>query len=356
MEIQPLTCVHVGDGEKLRLNMDSYKDKKNIYVLDLDKLAAHIKLFKEDGTVDRGEFARLESRIIHSDVSSLISNGASNKISENVLSSLCERVIEIRGSLSSDDIFILTQIKDAFGRPFLPGSSIKGAIRTAVLAPLALAELENKGKKHDEAGMEKQLFRRDKNDLTTDYFRFLRISDAYFSQKDLGAVKIRALNEPAPNKQKRNALEVIASEVNSEFHLSVDWDKLNLFCGGDVPKHLDFMLDPNKLFNHVNENTLDLLDYDVDFIKRNDLIGNSGELIDKYEDFINKAKEWCKQCKPGECVLRLGMGIGKTYTTGMWATETNKNTAKTRAYYTTDDKGKTIDLLGFVKLRIKSVK
>lgn len=336
----------------MRLNVDSYRFMNKVYVLDLNKLADHIHLFKVDGTVDRSVLARFESRILHGDVSSLISNGT--KISEEVLSGLYKRAIGIRGGLSSDDI--LTQISDAFGRPYLPGSSIKGAIRTAVLAPLAIAELEKEGIKHDEEGMEKQLFRKDKKDLTTDYFKFLRISDAYFSQDNLGLVQMRALNEPNPNKQKRNALEVITPGVKSEFHLSVDWDKLTLFCENDVPRHLDFMLDPNGLFKHVNDNTSDLLEYDEDFIKRNDLINNRDELIDKYVYSIAKARAWCKSCKAGECVLRLGMGIGKTFTTGMWASITTINReAKTRAYYTTDG-GNTVDLLGFVKLRIKSVK
>lgn len=76
--------------------------------------------------------------------------------------------------------------------------------------------------------------------------------------------------------------------------------------------------------------------------------------IDDYVAAIKDVLDDCNDCGPGECILRVGMGIGKEFTTGLWAKYAQgSNPATSRSYYECDGE---IRLLGFVKLRIKSVK
>lgn len=89
-------------------------------------------------------------------------------------------------------------IHDGLGRPYIPGSSIKGAIRTAVLASCCKErdDLEqyarNKSGKVTAKIIEQKFFGKDAN---SDVFRFLHVGDAFFGKNYEAAVRMVNINE-----------------------------------------------------------------------------------------------------------------------------------------------------------------
>src|SRR5690606_10213406 len=101
------------------------------------------------------------------------------------------------------------QLKDAMNRPYLPGSAIKGAIRTALIADwLRSANKAN-------IDLSRQFPKRDKNgrapnpksaakyllegltgkDAKQDIFRSFKVKDTLFANSELRLTDIRWLNE-----------------------------------------------------------------------------------------------------------------------------------------------------------------
>lgn len=94
------------------------------------------------------------------------------------------------------------QVKDAFNRPYLPGSALKGAIRTALIAEwlranptadYALLLPKKKGSKNSAAQELMQTLTG--KDAKQDIFRPFKTTDVLFNSSDLCLADIRWLNE-----------------------------------------------------------------------------------------------------------------------------------------------------------------
>lgn len=112
MEIEVITPVHVGSGEKLLMNLDFIVKDNKVVVLDTPKLFGHL--------IERGynavDIAKVELR-------EFIER---EKID---LEKFKRYALYFTGTVRNE---ILEHIKTG-GNPYIPGSSIKGAIRTTLL-------------------------------------------------------------------------------------------------------------------------------------------------------------------------------------------------------------------------------
>lgn len=133
MSLKVLTPVHIGSGEKLLkkeyIRIPSKNRETEILVPDITKLYSLFKdkeraecfekyLFSSD-TEKRDLFELLsENGIRPEDISDCISYRYSVNLDEDSKKQFHE---------------INTFIKDAFGKPYIPGSSLKGMLRTAIL-------------------------------------------------------------------------------------------------------------------------------------------------------------------------------------------------------------------------------
>ncbi len=110
MEIEILTPVHVGSGNRLLMNLDFVVKGNRVVVLDTPKLFGYLI---EKG-YDAVEIAKIELKEL---------------IEEIDVEEFKKDVLPFTGVVRSE---ILEHIKTG-GKPYIPGSSIKGAIRTAIL-------------------------------------------------------------------------------------------------------------------------------------------------------------------------------------------------------------------------------
>lgn len=321
INIETLSPVHIGDGEFLKYGSDfvharsSYDEGSSLYVIDPKKIwdvVGQNRLDKWMAAIDRGEDALqfvqgMDKRKQAKDIALReIPNYASKVVKTDTLKSC---------------------IHDGSGRPYIPGSSLKGAIRTAVLASLAPGVKNIDKVVADRGGysarqVEKELFG---NDPKNNLFRFLQVGDAYFEagseisfrmvNLNIRDSKIGLLDESKPQ-----LIEAIGCEDNAVFSINIPDELLNHFrnmpenSGGNYS-----FLSISELFKIINAHILKLLDKEINFWKNiEDNEGKDG--ADGYLDGLQARKSDTKNCKEGrECVLRVGHGSGWRFITGAWA-------------------------------------
>ncbi|MBW1736352.1 MAG: hypothetical protein JRJ69_02070 [Deltaproteobacteria bacterium] len=115
-EITLLSPLHIGDGEELVLNMDYRRSNTGIEVILLDDLLNELEDFP-NGLSEIGAFQFDLDRFIQ----------------QYNLSITSQYTMKCSGSVPPS---IRRFIKDAYGRPYVPGSSFKGALRTALWSSL----------------------------------------------------------------------------------------------------------------------------------------------------------------------------------------------------------------------------
>lgn len=178
VKIETLTPIHIGNGNFLQRNADfvlsSQGDDSFIHVIDPRKILDFIGVEHIDDWVlsiekkeeSMRDFVRRYRKDAHPD-----------DYSQRIITN-CAGEIKATDTLKEC-------LHDGMGLPYIPGSSIKGAIRTAILTTLAKDRtLESKiktfGKKMGAGQVEKDLFGKDPNN---DIFRFLQVGDAYFERE-----------------------------------------------------------------------------------------------------------------------------------------------------------------------------
>lgn len=211
LTLQTLTPVHIGSGEEWRLGFDFVLANGQTWLLNEDAiLQAKESLLKPDG---RGHYPLLGSLLTENDLKNphffrYVLNGQPPSVKA--------------------DARLKAFIKDPFDRPYIPGSSLKGALRTA-LAWSAWRELnlpplrrEDIGRNRGWAGklLETRIFGKDPNH---DLLRALQVSDLHGPEKagqGLIALKAQVLTQKAA--QAPIGVEAVTSDVLFEGSLTID--------------------------------------------------------------------------------------------------------------------------------------
>jgi len=209
-------------------------------------------------------------------------------------------------------------IRDGLNRPYIPGSSIKGAIRTAVLSHIIESKDKSNIKIKDTKGrltariMENDLFG---TDPQRDVFRCVQVGDALFDGYRTAAYNMVNINERISlgywDKSKQMATEVLPGGAEAIFKMKIV-EKKDLY----IPNELSSL---SELMSTVNEHTIDLLDDEIKIWHAKDIDSDSEE---KVEDFISQLKDMkriAEECREKHaCVLRVGHGSGWRFITGAW--------------------------------------
>lgn len=347
IEIRPLqyipNMIHVGDGLQLQYGYDYLWDNEYVYIIDPKRLARMIGAITRDG--------------YNEEVMTEWINNISNKTIDEFIEeqnldyrSISQRVITNWYGQFANSNIIGTQIHDTNGRPYIPGSSIKGALRTAVIATLARRWVNLTI--DDAKTLEMKLTSNTTNtkqSVRSDFFRFIRVTDAYYKPGCEVVITVPRMTIDKMNDIK-TILEVIApnEDENASILLNIDVNQYDMVMNsglmesiGDMPNEIRTI---NGLFSLVNEHTLYLLNKEIDTWR---LIKTHN--AEKYVDTLQLLKQECQDCGEGECILRLGMGSGKIFITGAWAMTLNGvSVPKTRAVYNEDNDH--LNVLGFAKL------
>ena len=378
IKIRALTAVHIGSGETLQYGTDFVSGKNTdgdvLSVIDPRKVLNLIGIDNVHQWVSAIE--RRES------TSQVVRRYAPNARIEDY----SKRII-MEWSLAKETDTLKEQIHDGQGRPYIPGSSIKGAIRTAVLAALSGnikdAEAKIDKTKRDRYGnpipngrgqiqykadakqVEEELFG---NDPNKDVFRFLQVGDAYFGELKEVAVRMVNINERERHSfwdtSKPQLIEAISPDDKTEFQLRLNIDGYN-FSQKAVKELPMCMSSIPELFKTINAHSVKLLKEELDYWEERKSLDDSDK-VSLYMEKINDILAIAQNCVIGkECVLRVGHGSGWRFITGAWTEKLDNFSSvvvpasrpKNFKYEQYDfPKTRRVDdeceLLGFVKLTI----
>jgi CRISPR type III-A-associated RAMP protein Csm5 len=327
VKIETLTPVHIGSGNFLYNNMDftcaMIDDTSYAVVISEDKIWQLLGEQHLDNWLNA--IAQKE------DLKAFLQKYAPQALPADY----AKRLIYLCSSVKKD-ANIKELLHDGMGLPYIPGSSIKGAIRTAILAMIArnnaneeaiiLKDKNGRPKKDRKTGdilvsaesVEKRLFGKDPNN---DIFRFIQVGDAYFAAGSEVALRLVNLNithsDELMDESKQQLIEAIGEEEEASFQMKIAEDfyrfaKANSVTLGDLPVH-----SLNDLFLMINEHTRKLVEAEIDYWTETDKAGA--------EDYVENMKailDEVNACSKGySCVLRIGHASGWRFITGAWTEE-----------------------------------
>ncbi len=196
------------------------------------------------------------------------------------------------------------QIKDVYDRPYLPGSSLKGALRTALAAGLwkrhgLRLEVNRLGRSPKFAAQELERSLLGKNP-NHDLLRALQVSDS----QPLGAESLMVVNARVINRGGAlgSPIEMEAIRPDVTFDLTIKVDTA-LFSGWAKAKGLNFTAEDalRSLPQMVNQRALEQVRREQAWFGR---IPNAGRVTSFYESLLKS------QLQPNQMLLCLGWGTG----------------------------------------------
>ena len=368
IKIETLTAVHIGSGETLQYGNDfvygkSSEDNTAVFgIIDARKV---MQLIGEEN-IDKWVTA-IERKEATDEIVKVYAPKA--KIED-----YSKRTILAWVAPRETDT-LKEHIHNGLGVPYIPGSSIKGGIRTAILSSIAEASdndilksriiNDRNRNKMSAKGVETHFFGKDPN---SDIFRFLQVGDAYFGNEYEIAIRMVNINEREKqsfwDKSKSQLIEAICPGDKASFQLKLN---INLYECAEKSVHPlpECMRSISNIFRTINKHTESLIKTEIEYWKERTADDESGQ-VDVYLEKLDEIRVIVEQCENGKsCILRIGHGSGWRFITGAWSenldifyplivpasrprndVHANYDFPKTRRV---DDE---CELLGFVKLTV----
>ena len=375
-KLTTLTPVHIGSGEKLLRDFDFIAKDGKVGFLDLQKVVEKIGIER---------LPQLTSEIEKKNVKSYLERTIPNVPFED----LCHRVAT-NNAPNSNCNELKEQYRTALFNACIPGSSIKGALKTILLEKIANSEfLEklspddygklkyNKRTRQEERAfkdgeIEQKIFGPNANEKTT---RFLKIGDIHFPTITTSVYEIGILNAGYNDWQFKNNSSFLAEciPVNAssafQFKLDEEWFKLNKrYYPGKwgTPSTSLIEKDIRAFCSLLNSYTSRLINYEFEDLEetRFDANASGNDMLDKLEQIRNIADEAIKN-QSNFGILRVGGNSGWNFTTGGWVKSTSLPNNEYNDMRRIIQRGKTYDMdlwpktrklttsglpLGFVKI------
>lgn len=319
--IETLTPLHVGTGVEWQPKFEYlyFKEAGVVAILDPEKV---LRILGEDNLHQWISCIEQQESLL-----SLLKRRKPDLAPEDIAALL------IRSSGTLDKAVKSLIRSEAMGAPLLPGSSLKGAIRTAVFAYLLLnnhklaKRQENLGRKTrrgiqwNDDTLEKKFFGTNPN---KDIFRIFRPSDAHFSVQTQTCI-VKSVNKYGDEFRIKESLtqivEAIPPGATASLRILIDKLVLELKKGRNLfNDNIKIVSDGKKLFSTVNQHTLRLVEDEIEYWVES---ADNPECIGSYVDEMIEIRNEIKSCSETECVLRVGWGSGFRFMTGDWHGEMN---------------------------------
>jgi CRISPR type III-A-associated RAMP protein Csm5 len=385
IKLEALTSVHIGSGQKFPMNIEVLFDGENLGIISLDKVVKKIGI---------NNISKLTAAIENNEdtLEFLKRFGITD------ITNVSVRTMGVWGSNISQKRDLKEQLMSARGFPLLPGSSIKGAIRTAILSDMinnndsiALNVISqqrrktpsNRWKLRDFQNIERTIANKyfngtDRPNANKDIMRFIQITDAEFEYKTI-ATNVKILNLQRNGWDFKNRgdqlTEAIGPGSETNFRIKTDETLLNKNIEKNtISRNIDtsFLLSIENIFYIINNHTEALLKREIENweeeIEQTGISNSATEALNNYLDNLKEIKEQLLELNTKkECILRIGGNTGWDFITGAWIKNNNKllTDNEWENLYKQLNKGRNVDMypktrklaedgdrFGFVKMEI----
>lgn len=307
-----LTPIHIGSGQKnlrevdfLLFDPEGETGQQELVMLDPDKVLHIIGVGQVDQWVSCVDN--------QSGLYDLLKQRKSDLVPEDV--SL--RILAVQHRGMDDKSNLHEQLHDGMGRPLLPGSSIKGAIRTALFAHFINKndgdDARNLRNTFSDTFLTRKYFGEDPNH---DIMRLLRIGDATFhttASARSETINMKG-NDWTVDKRFTQFIEIIPQNESTVFSLQFDEVTERNAREKGYFKVDTKVLHRTELFRLINQHTRNLIEREIKYWNEQGEPDVLGYYLEKLQDISTTIR----QCTSSECVLRLGWGTGFRNMTGDW--------------------------------------
>lgn len=316
LTLEVLSPLHIGAGSEKSWfkGMDFFTYKGEVYVIDRNKL--YRQLYDMPG---RGTNSALDN------YTDMISKGDMKKIEDYILRDLridIEAIwdwkFDARDAAPTE---IRPLIRNGYGEAYIPGSSIKGAIRSALFAHL----YRDLGIKNYTKDTQKELL----GDFENAIMRYIRPYDADLldpSRTELSSVQLFNLYSRSSKWESEHKkgfslmLENFCLEAQATFRLSIAdafIDKIEQRSPKNLPANIRKIIKKgdnpiDNLFRIINEHTKEHIQRELAFFKKYNQASDTKGVIKLLEGFKKRAEEPAQNT----CILRMGYGLGYHGITG----------------------------------------
>ena len=290
--IMGLSPVYIGSGETYS-QLDYIHHQDHIYILDFDKLLTQIPIeVIDDLTNDIQE--NFENNIWKGDVKEFLS-----KYGINWRESVAKEY-KLMGKIGKNEI---NQFIKTGEHIYIPGSSIKGAMRTAILFKILKNHPEKKNeiiKSVIDNFNDREIIKLIQTNGATDLLRALLISDSITNED----IPIKIVESRVYHLRDKESTIPIYYEILDKDFISVGTIKINnKLVDANILVSDHFDLRRENLFEAINSFSKEIIYYELkEFIKQDD--PNLSEIIEFYKNLNSKLEG----LKHNECILRLGQG------------------------------------------------
>ena len=319
--LQILSPVHIGSGESYKKNIDFLLSKNSINIVDSQKL------LKEAAEKGMKALNSLTEAIENSSLESWCKeNGVSfKKISKRHYSFREKYINKIRD--------IREIIRDGRGKPIVPGSSIKGAFRTALLFNMVkdddiihetLQKLLNQQEvkfKYADSSITKKYFGKDPNHnlmraLIVGDFKKITGSTVLLLSFVYTLTKKGTLIREKSGKEKKYDMKIFLEGFvpGNSFEGQVSFDNFLLAHCKSKKEFSAFSqgLSLEYLINAINTRTKKMIDEELEFFSKS----NGNKDIKEVIAFYRNLRQQCDNLKENEAIIQLAWGSGWKAMTG----------------------------------------
>ena len=350
--LKTLTPVHIGNGLTLNRDIDFVLEGGKVGIVD------ETKIFELIGGVEN-----VNAWVAAIEKSTAILKWLREErgLTDVKAEQIAERLMPLRTNSNSTQL--KTHYRTSMQGVCIPGSSLKGALKTAIwndmttkewVEKLSLNNLVKTIRRGDEekpkpdrkgnlmwdySKLDSDLFGKNANEKST---RFLKVGDIHFPVTETEAHEIRILNKYRAIRRndddewkfkpdQQMLIECIPANQSVSFELKLDTVHLDR----NAKKHPENWPKQNVAYleggvdgfcKRVNDFTIKILDWDYADLKT-EVDGQENEVVDSLLEAYTDLLDTAVSCKSNEFVIRVGGHSGWRFTTGGWAVdlEYNKN-------------------------------
>ncbi len=303
--LEAYSPIHIWSGETLDKRFDAVEKDGGVYIIDISRL---IELAKNMNRLDVFDNLRNIQTILTTLNITDVERVARYKLNGSL------QLSESLGRFTNVNR-INTLIKLADHRPYIPGSEVKGSIRTAILyykckkdpqmLKSVLDNLFNKkiNRRTAARDLENRVFRNDRRDMHYDLLRSLIISDLYPLQKDANLSIGEMLLLTPKSRYTISFVEYICE--STQFHGSMGIRTL-----ADTDS-----IDKNLLVNSCREFSKDIVSYEKTKLNGLKSKTQNTSICNIYDQLLDFYRYLENTLNNGSTIIRLGYGEGHFSTT-----------------------------------------